>query len=86
MPGDVLCVDILDIQPFPHRLWGFSLIDPGLGPLDRPDTRVAKTVWDFDGVMASSRHVKDVSFCGRPHCGVIGTAPSADFAGDLDES
>ena len=78
-PGDVLRVDILDIQPFPNRLWGFSLIDPGLGPLDRSHTRVSKTVWDFEGVMASSRHVKGVSFCGRPHCGVIGTAPSLEL-------
>ncbi|CAK4010672.1 Acetamidase Formamidase [Lecanosticta acicola] len=78
-PGDVLCVDILEVQPFPDRLWGFSLIDPGLGPLDRPHTRVAKTIWDFEGVLASSRHIKDVAFCGRPHSGVIGTAPSAEL-------
>ncbi|VUC27572.1 unnamed protein product [Clonostachys rosea] len=75
-PGDALAIDILDVQPFPNRLWGFSLIDPGLGALDQPHTRVAKTIWDFDGVMTSSRHIKGVSFCGRPHCGVIGTAPS----------
>jgi formamidase len=78
-PGDVLAVDILDIQPFPHRLWGFSIIDPGLGPLDQAHTRVSKTIWDFEGVMASSRHIKDVAFCGRSHCGVIGTAPSAEL-------
>lgn len=78
-PGDVLCIDILEVQPFPDRMWGFSLIDPGLGPLDQPQTRVAKSIWDFHGKMASSRHIKDVSFCGRPQCGVIGTAPSHEL-------
>lgn len=77
--GDALRIDILDVQPFPDRLWGFSLIDPGLGPLDKPSTRVAKTIWDFEGATTSSRHIKDVSFCGRPHCGVIGTAPSEEM-------
>lgn len=67
------------ISPFPTRLWGFSLVDPGLGPLDKPTTRVAKSIWDFDGVVASSRHLPGVSFCGRPHCGVIGTAPSREL-------
>ena len=72
-PGDVVAIDILDVVPFQDRLWGFSLVDPGLGPLDQPRTRVAKSIWDFDGNMASSRHVKDIEFSGRPHCGVIGT-------------
>ncbi|CAG9952163.1 unnamed protein product [Clonostachys rosea f. rosea IK726] len=45
----------------------------------QPHRRVAETIWDFDGVMTSSRHIKGVTFCGRPHCGVIGTAPSEEL-------
>lgn len=78
-PGDVLAVDILNVAPFPHRLWGFSLVDPGLGPLYEKATRVAKSIWDINGGVASSRHIRDVEFSGRPHCGVIGTAPSAEL-------
>lgn len=78
-PGDVLRVDILDIAPFETRPWGFSLVDPGLGPLDRADSRFAKSIWDLNGIEASSRHVKDIAFAGRPHCGVIGTAPSPEL-------
>ncbi|KAF5855626.1 hypothetical protein ETB97_008861 [Aspergillus alliaceus] len=63
-PGDVLRVDILDIQPFPNRPWGFSFVKP---------------VWDFHGANTSSRHLQGVSFTGRPHCGTIGTAPSWDM-------
>lgn len=25
MPGDVLCVEILEIQPFPEQQWGFGV-------------------------------------------------------------
>lgn len=77
--GDLLHVEILDVQPFPQRPWGFSMIEPGAGPLDKNHTRVAKAIWDFEGAVTSSRHVKGVSFCGRPHCGEVGTAPSAEL-------
>jgi formamidase len=55
------------------------------------ETRVAKSIWDFHGrpiyisdkltlgVETSSRHVPHVSFHGRPHPGVIGTAPSPEL-------
>lgn len=67
------------VQPFPDRQWGFSLTEPGLGPLDKSSTRVAKAIWDFRGATTSSRHIGDVEFIGRPHCGVLGTAPSHDL-------
>lgn len=75
--GDLLHVEIMDVQPFPERPWGFSMIEPGAGPLDKNHTRVAKAIWDFEGAITSSRHIEGVSFQGRPHCGEIGTAPSA---------
>ena len=77
--GDLLHVEILDVQPFPDRQWGFSMIEPDAGPLHQAQTRVAKAVFDFEGAIASSRHIKGVSFCGRPHCGAIGTAPSTEL-------
>ena len=57
-------------------------------------TRVTKTIWDFEGghepltswdhadapgVQTSSRHVPHVAFHGRPHAGVMGTAPSHEL-------
>lgn len=40
---------------------------------------MTKTIWDFAGGETSSRHVPHVSFQGRAHPGVIGTAPSAEL-------
>lgn len=34
---------------------------------------------ESSGVKASSRHIPGVEFCGRPHPGVIGTAPSKEL-------
>ncbi|KAI5477608.1 Acetamidase/Formamidase [Pseudohyphozyma bogoriensis] len=81
-PGDALAVDILDIQPHPKSPWGYCFTQPGLGSLDHPaeePVKVAKSIWDFVGVEASSRHVPHVSFHARSHPGVIGTAPSAEL-------
>lgn len=78
-PGDALKIDILNVTPFSTRLWGYSLVDPGLGSLDKPATRVAMSIWDINWASVSSRHVKDVEFPGRVQCGVIGTAPSAEL-------
>lgn len=77
--GDLLHVEIVDVQPFPNRPWGFSMIAPGAGPLDKGHTRMAKAIWEFEGEVTSSRHIRGVSFYGRPHCGEIGTAPSAEL-------
>lgn len=78
-PGDVLAIDIHEAVPFPHRQWGFSLIAPGNNPLDQIDTRIAKSIWDFRGIKTSSRHIPGVEFAGKPHCGVLGTAPSFEL-------
>ncbi|WRT64916.1 uncharacterized protein IL334_001855 [Kwoniella shivajii] len=78
MPGDVLEIEILDVTPFPDHNWGYCVTAPGLGSLDDEDkeTLVTKSIWDFYGNETSSRHVPHVAFQGRPHAGVIGTAPS----------
>ncbi|OCF37455.1 hypothetical protein I316_00577 [Kwoniella heveanensis BCC8398] len=77
-PGDVLEIEILDVTPFPDHNWGYCITAPGLGSLDdvQAETLVTKSIWDFYGNETSSRHVPHVSFQGRPHAGVIGTAPS----------
>ncbi|KAK6210512.1 hypothetical protein LQW54_006120 [Pestalotiopsis sp. IQ-011] len=78
-PGDVLVIDTYDIVPFPDRMWGFSAVAPGKGQLDNNEARVAKSIWDFNGVKTSSRHVASVEFAGRPNCGVFGTCPSYEL-------
>ena len=41
----------------------------------------AKTIWDIQGIYASSRHIPGVRFAGLSHPGLIGCAPSADLLG-----
>ncbi|WVR04526.1 hypothetical protein IAU60_001530 [Kwoniella sp. DSM 27419] len=80
-PGDVLEVEILDVQPFADHNWGYCVTAPGLGSLDHEtvETKVTKSIWDFYGNETTSRHIPHVSFHGRPHPGVIGTAPSHEL-------
>ncbi|RSH90503.1 hypothetical protein EHS25_001108 [Saitozyma podzolica] len=86
-PGDVLEIDVLEIRPFDSQPWGYCVTAPGLGSLDHPDveTRITKSIWDFRGCETSSRHVPHVSFHGRPHPGVIGTAPSPELLAQWTE-
>lgn len=86
-PGDLLLVDILDVGPIPQedsgplagQGWGYTGIFPrnngGSFLVDRfPDAY--KAVWDFNGGVATSRHVPGVSFVGNTHPGLMATAPS----------
>ena len=84
-PGDLLVVDILDIGAFPEHEWGFNgMFDKTNGGsflVDHyPDAQ--KSIWDFNGVYATSRHVPGVEFAGVIHPGLIGVAPSQEM---LDE-
>ncbi|MDH9616005.1 acetamidase/formamidase family protein [Staphylococcus pettenkoferi] len=84
-PGDLLVVDILDIGAFPEHEWGFNSIfdkkNGGSFLVDHyPDAQ--KSIWDFNGVYATSRHVPGVEFAGVIHPGLIGVAPSQEM---LDE-
>ncbi|TWU78499.1 hypothetical protein ED733_008978 [Metarhizium rileyi] len=79
--GDLLVVNITDVQPFDHSPWGFSGIfdrSNGGGFLDRHYPRAAKAIWDFDGIYCSSRHIPGVRFAGLIHPGILGCAPSAE--------
>jgi formamidase len=40
--------------------------------------RSAKSIWDFEGIFCSSRHVPHVRFPGLIHPGILGCAPSAE--------
>lgn len=84
-PGDLLVVDILDIGAFPEHEWGFNGIfdktNGGSFLVDHyPDAQ--KSIWDFNGIYATSRHVPGVEFVGLIHPGLIGVAPSQEM---LDE-
>ena len=78
-PGDVLRVEILNVDPHPQMNWGFTGIfskSNGGGFLTEEYPIAGKSIWDFEGIYAKSRHIPGVRFCGLIHPGLIGTAPS----------
>ncbi|KAI9369226.1 Acetamidase/Formamidase [Aspergillus egyptiacus] len=80
-PGDVLLVEIQDVQPFEDQPWGFTGVfakDNGGGFLDELYPKPAKAIWDFEGIFCSSRHIPHVRFAGLIHPGILGCAPSAE--------
>ncbi|KAI0127954.1 acetamidase/Formamidase [Xylariales sp. AK1849] len=80
-PGDVLLVEIMDVQPFEDQPWGFTGIfdrSNGGGFLDEIYPSAAKAIWDFEGIFCSSRHIPHVKFAGLIHPGILGCAPSAE--------
>ncbi|TDM07001.1 formamidase [Macrococcus lamae] len=84
-PGDLLVVDILDIGTFSAHEWGFNGIfakENGGSFLVDHYPNAAKSIWDFEGIYATSRHVPNVKFAGIIHPGLIGVAPSQEM---LDE-
>jgi formamidase len=79
-PGDVLLVEIMDVQPFQDQPWGFTGIFDrrnGGGFLDEIYPSAAKAIWDFEGIYCTSRHIPHVKFAGLIHPGILGCAPSA---------
>lgn len=84
-PGDLLVVDILDIGAFSSQEWGFNGIfakENGGSFLTDHYPKAKKSIWDFNGIYATSRHVPNVEFAGVIHPGLIGVAPSQEM---LDE-
>ncbi|ODM99834.1 Formamidase [Orchesella cincta] len=85
-PGDILEVELLDIQAHPDMPWGFTAILPehrgGGGFLGDLFKKPAKAIWDFEGIYAKSRHIPGVRFVGVIHPGIVATAPSREL---LDE-
>ncbi|KIW61255.1 hypothetical protein PV05_01400 [Exophiala xenobiotica] len=81
-PGDVLLVEIQDVQPFQDHPWGFTGVfhkDNGGGFLDEIYPEAAKAIWDFEGIFCSSRHIPGVRFAGLIHPGILGCAPSHEI-------
>lgn len=79
-PGDVLLIEIQDVQPFQDQPWGFTGVFDrrnGGGFLDEIYPNAAKAIWDFEGIFCSSRHIPHVRFPGLIHPGILGCAPSA---------
>ncbi|MEH7356439.1 formamidase [Neobacillus drentensis] len=81
-PGDLLVVDILDIGAFQDEEWGFNGIfarENGGSFLVDKFPEAAKSIWDFEGIYTTSRHVPGVKFAGIMHPGLIGVAPSMEL-------
>ncbi|THY15858.1 Acetamidase/Formamidase [Aureobasidium pullulans] len=81
-PGDVLVVEIQDVQPLQDQPWGFTGIfakENGGGFLDELYPDAAKAIWDFEGIFCSSRHIPHVRFPGLIHPGILGCAPSTEI-------
>ncbi|ODM16414.1 putative formamidase [Aspergillus cristatus] len=81
-PGDVLVVEIQDVQPLQDEPWGFGGIfdrNNGGGFLDEIYPKPAKAIWDFEGIFCSSRHIPGVRFPGLIHPGILGCAPTAEI-------
>ena len=77
-PGDLLVVDVLDVQPLSGI--GYSNILPGMGgPLASWFPEGYKTVWDLHGLFATSRQIPGVEIPAISHPGVIGVAPSMEL-------
>ncbi|KAI0599675.1 acetamidase/Formamidase [Biscogniauxia sp. FL1348] len=79
--GDLLLVEIMDVQPFEDQPWGFTGIfdkTNGGGFLDEIYPSAAKAIWDFEGIYCTSRHIPHVKFAGLIHPGILGCAPSAE--------
>lgn len=84
-PGDLLVVDILDIGTFQEQPWGFGGIfarENGGNFLVDHFPEADKSIWDFQGIFTTSRHIPDVEFAGILHPGLMGVAPSQEL---LDE-
>ncbi|SIS56886.1 formamidase [Alicyclobacillus vulcanalis] len=81
-PGDLLVVDLLDMGPLPGAEWGFNGIfarENGGGFLVDYFPEAAKSIWEFQGIYAVSRHVPGVRIPSLIHPGLIGVAPSAEL-------
>jgi formamidase len=75
-PGDLLVVDILDVQP---GAFGYTAQFPGFGFLsdEFPDPFLAR--WEIADGWATSPDLPGVRIPGRPFMGILGLAPSRDL-------
>lgn len=88
-PGDVLEVNILDVQ---HKGWAWTSVYPGLGFLKQRFHEPYFFIWKLDGSVSRSLEPAVVPL--RPFCGVMGveraedgefrTRPPGIFGGNMD--
>ncbi len=87
-PGDLLKVEILNVEPHPQMNWGFTgIFDKynGGGFLTNEFPIAGKAIWNFDGIYARSRNIPGVKFAGIIHPGLIGTAPSHNLLSEWNQ-
>ena len=71
VPGDVLQVDVLEVQ---HKGWGWSSVIPGLGFLKERFAESFFFNWELEESVTRSLAPAVVPL--RPFCGIMGVAPS----------
>jgi formamidase len=69
-------MDVGTLDQFKWGFNGFFAKENGGGFLDQHFPDAHKSIWDFKGIYASSRHVPGVNFAGIMHPGLIGCLPS----------
>jgi formamidase len=74
-PGDLLDVEILEINP---ANWGYTIILPNLGLLDFRFAEPFVVEWDLTDGIARSEQIPGVAIPGEPFLGVIGVAPALE--------
>jgi formamidase len=75
-PGDVLAVEILDIEP---DRYGYTVQVPGFGFLRDIFPEPFKVNWDIDGGWATSADLPGVRIPGSPFMGTIGLTPGHEL-------
>eukprot|EP00871_Galdieria_phlegrea_P005723 jgi/Galph1/638/GphlegSOOS_G5431.1 len=75
-PGDILAVDVLEIQPQP---FAYTVNIPGFGFLRDSMKDPFIIHWKIEGNMATSPDLPKVRIQGNPFMGVMGTSPSAEL-------
>jgi acetamidase/formamidase len=70
-PGDVLQVDVLEVQ---HKGWGWSSVIPGLGFLKERFAEPYLFHWELEKDLTRSLGPAVVPL--RPFCGIMGVAPA----------
>jgi formamidase len=75
-PGDILAVEILDIEP---DRYGYTVQVPGFGFLRDVFPEPFKVNWDIDGGWATSADLPGVRVPGSPFMGTIGLTPGHEL-------
>jgi formamidase len=85
-PGDLLQVDILDVQPDPFEGVGFTAILPGFGQLRERFREPYLVHWRFHGGdYAESDEIPGVRIPCNAFCGIIGVAPDPTLRTEVTE-